>query len=179
VQSTEHPQTLGELVSAQPALADLFERLGLDFCCGGRRTLAEACAEKGLDPHTVEVLVSAAPPAGERAGGDEVHDVAHASIPELCDHIVTKHHGPLRASLDRITALVAKVVRVHGADHPELHDVERVFDGARTELLEHMRVEELTLFPACRELDHGAYCATASLPLAVRSKPMPRASARW
>ena len=144
--------TLGDLVLKQPDAAVLFERLGLDYCCGGSRTLDEACRQQGLDAKTVGVLLQTL--ADEpRSAGLEAHDVAHTTISELCDHIVTRHHDPLRRDLPRITDLLATVVRVHGKDHPELHDLQRLFAGTREELEAHLHTEEETLFPACRALD--------------------------
>jgi regulator of cell morphogenesis and NO signaling len=154
--ATDHAPTLGELVLRRPRAAALFERLGLDYCCGGARTLEEACAARGLDPATVSVLV-------DTLGGDDPadvepdhHDIGRATIGELCDHIVAAHHDLLRRELPHVSELVATVVRVHGPGHPELHDVGRVFDGLRAELEEHMAREEADLFPACRALDAGA-----------------------
>ena len=146
-------KTLGDIVRDQPRAAALFERIDLDFCCGGRRTLAEACAERGLDAQAVAAQLDAipagdagAPPAGE-------HAVGQASVTELCEHILTRHHGPSRPAMDRITQLLGTIVRVHGPDHPELIDMQRLFATMRSELEAHMRIEEATLFPACRALD--------------------------
>src|SRR3954447_20668965 len=101
---------LGEIVRDQPPTAALFERLGIDYCCGGRRTLTDACVQCGLDPATVATLLDAL----RRDGGDdrlrEAHDVARASIADLCEHIVTRHHGPSHPAMDRITQLLATVV---------------------------------------------------------------------
>jgi regulator of cell morphogenesis and NO signaling len=142
--------TLGELVLAQPSAAALFERLGLDYCCGGDRTLEQACGQHGLDARTVGVLLQAL--ADEPSGADlEAHDVARATIPELCEHIVVRHHDRLRRDLPRISDLLATVVRVHGKTHPELHDLDRLFTAIRADLEEHMRVEEQKLFPALQD----------------------------
>lgn len=149
--STDHA-TLGDLVLEQPAAAALFERLGLDFCCGGRRTLEQACHQRGLDAATVGVLLGA---LGDEPAAltPDPHDVAGASITDLCDHIVARHHEPLRADLPTISDLLGTVVRVHGKGHPELHDLQRLFATTRGELEVHMELEEHSLFPACRTLD--------------------------
>jgi regulator of cell morphogenesis and NO signaling len=150
----DHASTLGELVLEQPSAAALFERLGLDYCCGGARTLEEACSQHGLDARTVSVLLEAL--ADEPRGADlEAHDVARATIPELCEHIVTRHHDPLRRDLPRISDLLATVVRVHGKTHRELHDLQRLFTTIREDLEAHMRLEEERLFPACLALGEG------------------------
>lgn len=148
----DHAATLGGLVARDPSAGTLFEQLGIDYCCGGRRTLAEACAPRGLDAETVAVMLDALHAGRGRPRPDE-HDVARASITELCDHIVIAHHERLRTELPQIAELLDTVVRVHGADHPELLDLRRLFTGMRNELEEHLAVEERTLFPACRALD--------------------------
>lgn len=141
---------VGEIVARDPRAAEVFERLGIDYCCGGRRTLAEACAQRGLDAATVAALLAS--PA-RAADGDDDHDVSRATIGQLCDHIVVAHHDRLRRELPEISRLAATVVRVHGRDHPELADVQRVFERMRTELEEHLGVEERELFPRCRGLE--------------------------
>jgi regulator of cell morphogenesis and NO signaling len=155
---TDTSVTLGELVRRRPATAALFERLGLDYCCGGRRTLEEACTQRGLDAVTVCALLDA---FGQDPGSPSPpgHDVGRASIAELCDHIVAAHHEPLRAELARISERVATVVRVHGCTRPELADLQRVFETLRGELEVHMRREEHVLFPACRTLDGDGQAA--------------------
>jgi regulator of cell morphogenesis and NO signaling len=155
VNVTDPGATLGQLVIDRPAAASLFEQLGLDYCCGGRRTLEEACVQRGLDAKTVTVLLDALRHEPIPHELDH-HDVAHSSISALCEHIVARHHEPLRADLPRIDNLLATVVRVHGKNRPELADVQRLFSGMRGELEIHMRLEEHKLFPACRALEeHG------------------------
>lgn len=148
-----HVTPLGAIVREQPRAAELFERLGLDYCCGGRQTLADACVRRGLDPAAVVALLDALPPDGADDGSRAAHAVAQASITELCEHILIRHHGPSHPAMDRVAHLLATVVRVHGDDHPELVDVQRLFAATRSELEAHMQVEESTLFPACRALD--------------------------
>jgi regulator of cell morphogenesis and NO signaling len=150
--SIDHDSTLAELVVARPQAAAVLERLRLDYCCGGAATLADACADRGLDTDTVAALLDALPDGSPEGDGLAAHDVARASIAELCDHIVVAHHGPLRPKLDRIDHLLATVVRVHGNAEPSLIDVERLFAALRSDLEAHMYVEEDRLFPACRGL---------------------------
>jgi regulator of cell morphogenesis and NO signaling len=152
VNAADHATTLGDLVIGRPEAATLFERLSLDYCCGGRRTLADACGERGLDPATVSALLDAM--RDERTSpAAPHHDVAGSSITELCDHLVACHHEPLRDDLGRIGDLLATVVRVHGADHAEAEQMRDVFAAMRDDLQTHMRSEEDALFPACRTLD--------------------------
>ena len=144
--------TLGDLVVATPGAAALFERLGVDYCCGGARTLDDACEHHGLDGTTVQTMLDA---IGAERGGDgpDAHDLSNASFRQLCDHIVVRHHGPLRVALTRCTKLLETVVRVHGAAQPELGDLHDGFAALRAELEEHLRLEEDKLFPACVRLD--------------------------
>jgi regulator of cell morphogenesis and NO signaling len=152
VRAFDDMSTLGDIVLEQPRAAALFERLGLDYCCGGRLTLHEACGHRGLHAVTVATLLRAL--ADEPADHElDVHDVARASLSELCDHIVVGHHEPLRRELPRINNVLGTVVRVHASTHPELHDLQRLFVGVRSELEAHMRTEEEALFPSCRALD--------------------------
>ncbi len=147
--------TLGDLVAATPGAAALFERLGVDYCCGGARTLDDACKHHGLDAATVETMLDAM--RAEHVGnGPDAHDLANASFGQLCGHIVVRHHGPLRVALTRSTKLLETVGRVHGAAQPELRDLGDVFAALRADLEAHLRLEEDTLFPACVELDGPA-----------------------
>lgn len=150
--ATATAATLGGIVAERPGAAAVLEGLGLDYCCGGGKTLIEACRERDLDPDTVAAVLDS---IGTDGGGRAAHDVSRASIGELCEHIVEEHHRPLPARLERISELLDKVVRAHGADDPTVAPLQRRYEDARSELLDHMRVEEQELFPACRELDRG------------------------
>jgi regulator of cell morphogenesis and NO signaling len=145
--------TLAELALKRPAAVDLLERLQLDYCCGGQRTLQEACSQRGLDAPTVIATIEA---LGDRSEpGLDAHDVRQASIGELCDHIVRAHHDEARTAMPRIAELLNRVVRVHGGEHGELADLRRVFTGLREELDDHLAVEEDMVFPACRAVEAG------------------------
>lgn len=158
--SIRNSTSLGTLVAERPERIELFERLDLDYCCGGASTLEEACNRRGLDPYTVRALIEAtdrdaADGAPARAGAEE-RDWRRAPVGELCDHIVAAHHGRLRSELPRIAELLATVVRVHGEGRPELAMTERTFAALRADLEDHIDEEERELFPACRALDAGA-----------------------
>jgi regulator of cell morphogenesis and NO signaling len=165
--------TLGQLVAERPARSKVFEKLGIDFCCGGKRTLDAACAEKGLDPHTVLLILQAfeGPDATAPSSALEKNWL-RAPLGELCDHIERTHHDYLRAELPQLAALAAKVAKAHGERHPELKQVERIFHAFREELAQHMRKEEMVLFPIVRELEHAEslpqfHCGTVDNPIRV------------
>ncbi|HSC02361.1 MAG TPA: DUF542 domain-containing protein [Solirubrobacteraceae bacterium] len=126
--------SLGRLVADQPARAETFERLRLDYCCSGGQTLTQACERRGLDPETVCRMLEALEGSSLDGRRLEQNDWRRASIAELCDHIVVAHHDRLRAELPRIEELLVTVVRVHGAQHHELHDLLRLFRSLRREL---------------------------------------------
>ena len=143
--------TIGGLVAEQPGRTRVFERLGLDYCCAGKRKLGEACAARGLDVAFVLRELEAedaGPPTGEP-------DWTRRSASELADHIEATHHAYLRGALPRIEALTAKVVRAHGARHPELTTLQQVFAAFRADLADHMEKEERVLFPWVRRLEAG------------------------
>lgn len=158
MKTIEPSTTLGELVAEQSSRAALFERLRLDYCCGGAQTLAQACESRGLDPGTVCRLLEALDEPLPDHQHPEGRDWRRASVADLVDHIVAAHHDRLRAELPRLDELTATVVRVHGADHPELHDLRRLFETLRGELESHIASEERDVFPACvaAEADGGA-----------------------
>ena len=103
--------TVGSIVAARPGLARLFERVGIDYCCGGKRTLAQACTAKGLDPATFAVLLEAA--ANLPATGPVV-DAGAMSLTALADHIEQTHHFYLK---EELPALVEKADRVAEKHH--------------------------------------------------------------
>lgn len=165
--SAEVPQvapdaTLGTIVAARPQTAALFEELGLDYCCGGGQTLEQACEGRDLDPVTVRKMLAAS--EVEATAPKAEHDLRGLPVDELVDHIVEGHHRPLRSQLERIAELLDKVVSAHGYADPEVKRLRQRYTEFRSELIEHMSVEEGQLFPACRALaDDGGYELDADL----------------
>ena len=141
--------TVGEIVRAVPARSRIFENLGLDYCCGGKKPLAEACRAKGLDPTTVVAMLAALDGAPETAAANP----DRMSLSELCDHIERVHHGYLDEELPRLDFMTRKVAAVHGDHEPRLLDVRRVFESFRADMISHTREEDETVFPAIRRLE--------------------------
>jgi regulator of cell morphogenesis and NO signaling len=146
-ETVEHT-TVGDLVAADFRAARVLEQFGIDFCCGGRRSLADACRTAGADPATVRRALDQA--VAEPADGDA--DVRHWPLYQLIDHIVSKHHAYVRVALPAIAHHLATLVNVHGERHPELARIAATFDGLRHELQQHLMKEEQVLFPYIREL---------------------------
>jgi regulator of cell morphogenesis and NO signaling len=141
---------VAELVLEEASRARVFERFGIDYCCGGKTPLEAACADRGVDVD--EVIAALREP---RAPEAEDVDWADASVSALVDHIVERHHAYLREELPPLAALVDKVARAHGDTHPELADVQTTFVGIADELSEHMLKEEQLVFPMCVALEEG------------------------
>jgi regulator of cell morphogenesis and NO signaling len=147
-------ETVGEIVAANPSSARLFERYGIDYCCGGNRPLAEACSEKGLSLEEFSrELTAADAPGTER-------DWRAAPLAELIGHIVGKHHNYLRSELPEIERKIEKVLAAHGERHGgTLAALREVFRGLKAELSEHMMKEERILFPMIRNMEITARLA--------------------
>jgi regulator of cell morphogenesis and NO signaling len=146
--------TLAELASEGPARTHLFERLSLDYCCGGSQPLGDACRQRGLDLDAVRAQLEAIDRDAAAAPEPE-RDWREAGIEELCEHIVAAHHDYLREEMPRISDLLATVVRVHGTDCIDFEIIQRAFASLRVTLEEHIAEEERELFPACIALDRG------------------------
>ncbi len=125
--------SLGDIVTTQPTRARVLEELGLDYCCGGDRSLARACAERGLDATAVIAALEEADRLHQESG-ETAENWAEAPLDQLVEHIVDWHHAYLRRELPRLGDLMQKVQRAHGARHPELHQVASVLAGLTDEL---------------------------------------------
>lgn len=144
--------TVSEVARAFPAAVRVFEQYGIDFCCGGNKELGEACREKGVPMEGILAGMQQA----QAAQAPDSTDWSSASLSELVDHILTKHHAYLWKELPRLSAMLAKVIEVHGERHPELrHPLGDVYAALQRELEEHMWKEENVLFPLVKRLEAG------------------------
>ncbi|HEX5191161.1 MAG TPA: iron-sulfur cluster repair di-iron protein [Solirubrobacteraceae bacterium] len=153
---------LGELVAERPARARLFERLHLDYCCGGQQTLVEACAKQSLELGSVRAAIAALDEAASEPDGCELTDWRSVPIEQLCEHIVSAHHDALRQAFPRVDTLMATVIRVHGDADPRLQEVEHAYGRIRSALEPHLGSEETDLFPAIVAAAHGGAPVPAS-----------------
>jgi regulator of cell morphogenesis and NO signaling len=151
---TIHPTTtVGDLAVAYPSATRVFETLGIDYCCGGKRTLEEACRLANLP---LETVVGSLARAEELASAKPSTDGwQNATLASLTTHIVETHHLFTRNELQRIEALLAKVCAVHGANHPELLKVQTLFQNLKEDLFPHMLKEEQILFPYIEQLENA------------------------
>jgi regulator of cell morphogenesis and NO signaling len=139
---------VADIAAYHPRSIEVFERHGIDFCCGGRRALGEACREHGAAVEDVAAEIAAA--AAREVPADRVF--TDAPLGELLDHIVSRYHTALREDLPLLGRMADKVAEVHGSRHPELAGVARVYRGLREELEPHLTAEEEQVFPAIRRL---------------------------
>lgn len=145
---TETSETIGEIVAKDLKKAQVFKKFGIDFCCGGKKTVREACTEKGIDVNLVESELQK-PVQGVTSGELNYDDWG---LDFLADYIVNKHHAYVRKYLPEISRYAAKVAQVHGGHHPELHAIKELFELVNAELSQHMIDEEQVLFPRIKEL---------------------------
>lgn len=144
-------RTLGEIVTEDFRTAGIFQNAGLDFCCGGKKPLEQACSEKNISIATIveklEDLKSS--PANPGQNFNEW------PMDFLADYIVNIHHTFVKKNLPDLLFYTQKIADVHGSNHPELTEVAELFGKINTELLQHLRNEEEVLFPAIKEAMKG------------------------
>lgn len=144
----ETEETLGQIAAKDLRKAEVFKKYGLDFCCGGKKTVKEACAEKGLDVTRVEQEL-------QQAGKNPVSRAlpyGEWSLDFLADYIVNTHHTYVTKTLPDLLAYADKVSKVHGGHHPELIAIKDLLDEINAELTVHMVKEERVLFPFIKKL---------------------------
>lgn len=144
----EAGETMGQIAVKDLRKAAIFKKYGLDFCCGGKKTVREACAEKGLDATRVEQELRDA----EKQAGSRQVAYDDWALDFLADYIVNNHHSYVRESLPGLRAYALKVSRVHGGRHPELKEIYQLVEEINDELLDHMESEERKVFPAIKAL---------------------------
>lgn len=145
----ETDETLGQLAAKDLRKAQIFKKYGLDFCCGGKKTVKEACREKGLDVTKIEKELQQADKLTTGSTPLPYNDWSPAF---LSDFIVNTHHSYVRKNLPDILAYADKVSKVHGSRHPELLEVCKLVDEVHSEMMAHMVKEEKVLFPYIHEL---------------------------
>jgi regulator of cell morphogenesis and NO signaling len=162
-------QTMSELVVQKPSRGLFFESYGLDYCCGGKRTLAEACRVQNLNPDTV---LSSLQDFDSQSQKSEVN-YSNFSITQIIDHLLETHHVYTRETLELLNHLVDKVTDRHQAVHPELIKIQAIFREMRLELLMHLQKEEQVLFPYARQIDSQTdhlpsfHCGSIQNPISV------------
>jgi regulator of cell morphogenesis and NO signaling len=135
-------KTLSDIVTENYQAARVFEKYGLDFCCGGKKQFGKACSEKGVNPEALVEEIQKPYSAAERTLRFNEWELDF-----LIDYIVNNHHQYVREMIPVVSAHVEKVAAVHGENHPETVDVAKIFGIIYKDLKQHMMKEEQILFP--------------------------------
>jgi regulator of cell morphogenesis and NO signaling len=143
-------KTIGEIAAESPAAIAVFERFGIDYCCGGRRPLADACKEAGITVGAFESALNAAPAAPELN-----LDWTARPLTDLHAYLVGRYHVHAREQLATLGTLAAKVMAVHSERHPEVRRVATLVNALEQDMLPHMTKEEVVLFPYVDSLESG------------------------
>ena len=143
--------TVREAATAIPESTRIFEKLKIDYCCGGNTPLRDACANAGVEFEEVERLLEEV-----QVTNDNKIDFQTVTLRDLIDYIVDNHHVFTRDEMARLDPLFAKVVSVHGQNHPELLRANELFRSLSADLTPHMFKEELILFPHIKNLERAA-----------------------
>lgn len=158
-------ETIGEIAVKDLRKVEVFKKYGIDFCCGGKKTIAEVCAEKNIDATKVETelrQVSSESKASKISYSDW-------NIDFLADYIVNTHHSYVRKYLPELQSYALKVAKVHGSKHPELLPIQKLVAEINEELTEHMEQEEKVLFTYIKKI---VQARSGGLPLVKQGKDL-------
>ncbi|RPI17121.1 MAG: iron-sulfur cluster repair di-iron protein [Ignavibacteriae bacterium] len=140
--------TIGEVVASNFKTAQVFEKYGLDFCCGGKKTISDACAKNGVD---TDKLINELLKLNNNGNGKS-NDYASWEPDFLVDYIINNHHSYVVKTLPVIYAHSRKVAGAHGENHPEVIKIAEYFSMIKDELEAHLMKEEKMLFPYIKKL---------------------------
>lgn len=140
--------TIGEYVAKDFRTAAVFSKYGIDFCCKGNRTIDEACEKKDVDTNTIMDEINSV----LATKNDNSIDFKSWPLDLLADYIEKTHHRYVEEKTNVILPFLAKLCKVHGASHPELFEINQLFIGCAGELAQHMKKEELILFPFIKKM---------------------------
>lgn len=141
-------KSIGEIVAEDYRAASAFRKFGLDFCCGGKRGIIEACAKEGVDPEELRRELESV--LSGRSEGDPDFNSWPPNL--LVEYITSLHHAFVRRKVPEIAAYAEKVSNVHGKSYPALKEMREVFLQLKEEMLAHLEKEETMLFPYIKSL---------------------------
>ncbi len=142
--------TVRDIVAEDFRAAAVFQKYGIDFCCGGDRRVAEACRERGVDERGLVADLEAATATTSDTPRFNTWDLDF-----LMTYIVTNHHAYVRNAVETLAAHTSKVAEVHGEHHPEVREIAERFREVAEELTSHMAREERVLFPYIAALERA------------------------
>ncbi|MGA2436348.1 MAG: iron-sulfur cluster repair di-iron protein [Bryobacteraceae bacterium] len=154
------PMTVGEIAKESPSAVRVFEKHKIDYCCGGKRPLAEVCQELGLSAD--DVLQEVRESGRVRVSG---RNWADAPLAELISHIVAAHHAYLKSELPVLSARMDKVAEKHSQNSPQIFPaLAEVFRSLAEELGLHLHKEEMILFPLIEKIEAARNAGRAPAP---------------
>ncbi len=142
-------KTVGEYVAEDYRVAEVFEKHGIDFCCGGQKPLVEIAHDNNLDLEILQQEIEAA----TKAPMELSENYAEWEPSDLIDHIVNTHHAYLNTNNSTIAQYARKIADVHGGHHPEVIEIAVIFDKIVADMVEHLREEEELLFPLIKKIE--------------------------
>jgi regulator of cell morphogenesis and NO signaling len=146
-------KTVRDVALELPQATRVFEKLKIDYCCGGDKPLGEACATAGVEVANLEQMLSEA--AQTEVQGNGLFDPQKATLSELVGYILDKHHVYTKEEMARLEPLIEKVIAAHGENHPELQGIGAFFQQLCADLKPHMFKEEQILFPYIIEMERS------------------------
>jgi len=154
-------RTVRDYAIGTPQTIPVFEKLGIDYCCGGNRPLDEACTVANLKIEEVLRSLESAIAEPSRPSAQELQS---GPLAELISHIVRTHHVFVRSQISEIGRLLEKVYSKHGVNHPEIGEIRETFAGLGGELTTHLMKEENILFPYIERMEESALQGEPILP---------------
>ena len=151
IMQTFTTKTIREIALESPQTTRVFEEFKIDYCCGGRKLFDVACLDAGLDPQLVAQKIEAAMKDHDSRGQFKRPEMESAS--QLINYIIAKHHLFTAQEIERLLPLMEKVCTRHGEQHPDLFELQTVFNALTDSLVPHMRKEETVLFPYIQMLE--------------------------
>ncbi|MBP6478371.1 MAG: iron-sulfur cluster repair di-iron protein [Chitinophagaceae bacterium] len=142
-------KTLAQIVTNNYKAASIFEKHHLDFCCKGKRTLEQACAESDIK---IEEVIEQLEKAGDT--NDLKTNYNELSLAQLSEHIVSTHHNYVKNEMPALHGYLQKVASKHGDRHPEMNKVFQIFVAVKEEMEFHMQKEEMVLFPRIKDIEN-------------------------
>lgn len=139
---------IGEIVTEDFRTAGIFREAGIDFCCGGNKTLSQACFEKNLDQEMLKARLEETIASPQETG----NSYNEWPVGFLADYIVNVHHTYIRKTLPELLLLSQKVINAHSSHHPELVEIGAILEQVNSELMPHLAKEEEVLFPAIKSV---------------------------
>ncbi len=161
--------TVAEIVAERPSRSRVFEKLGIDYCCGGGKSLASVCDKKGI---TVDEAIKKIDAEDSRPAGKELDQLTELSLTDLIAHILKEHHNYLRSELPRLQALADRVAERHGERDSRLVELAKVHQDFVVEIEAHMMKEENILFPEIVEMEKSGSSFGSAGPIAMKIQVM-------